>query len=77
MQRNEFINAMHDKGIGTSVHYKPLHRMSYYKDTYNLEAEDFPDTERIWQGTVSLPIYPGLKDNELGYICKIIKDLLK
>ncbi|HOU03420.1 MAG TPA: DegT/DnrJ/EryC1/StrS family aminotransferase [Bacteroidales bacterium] len=74
--RNEFINAMQEKGIGTSVHYKPLHRMSYYKDTYNLEAEDFPDTEKIWQGTVSLPIYPELKDAELKYICTTIKKIL-
>ncbi|MHA2101600.1 MAG: DegT/DnrJ/EryC1/StrS family aminotransferase, partial [Candidatus Kariarchaeaceae archaeon] len=58
--RNDFIQIMANKGIGTSVHYKPLHRMSYYRETYKLETDDFPDTEKIWKGTVSLPIYPDL-----------------
>jgi dTDP-4-amino-4,6-dideoxygalactose transaminase len=76
VSRNEFIQLMAEKGIGTSVHYKPLHRMSYYKETFNLNPKDFPNTERIWEGTVSLPIYPELKDVELKYICQTIKRIL-
>lgn len=74
--RNEFITKMKNEGIGTSVHYKPLHRMKYYKETYNLDPENFPNTERIWNGTVSLPIYPTLTDDELLYICTTIKKIL-
>ena len=74
--RNDFIQIMANKGIGTSVHYKPLHRMSYYQETYKLEPDDFPGTEKIWKGTVSLPIYPDLKDHELEFICKSIKEIL-
>ena len=74
--RNKFIEMMSDKGIGTSVHYKPLHQMSYYKETYNLNPDDFPNTEKIWKGTVSLPIYPELQQNELEYICQEIKRIL-
>lgn len=76
VKRNEFIKIMNNNGIGTSVHYKPLHRMSYYKKTYKLDPEDFPNTEMIWNGTVSLPIYPGLKTTELHYICQTIKTIL-
>lgn len=76
VSRNKFIETLGDKGIGTSVHYKPLHRMTYYRDTYNLMPEDFPNTEYIWRGTVSLPVYPGLGSNELAYICSSIKEVL-
>jgi dTDP-4-amino-4,6-dideoxygalactose transaminase len=76
VSRNEFIQLMADAGIGTSVHYKPLYRMTYYKETYNLNPEDFPNTERIWKGTVSLPIYPELKDDELMFISHTIKKIL-
>lgn len=75
--RNRFIELMADKGIGTSVHYKPLHRMTYYKERYGLRPEDFPNAERIWKGCVSLPIYPTLSDEELGYICKCIHEILE
>jgi len=74
--RDAFIELMAAEGIGTSVHYKPLHRMSYYEKTYNLKPEDYPNTEKIWERLVSLPIYPGLSDDELMYICKAIKKIL-
>jgi dTDP-4-amino-4,6-dideoxygalactose transaminase len=74
--RNRFIELMAEKGIGTSVHYKPLHRMTYYRERYGLRPEDFPNTERIWKGCVSLPIYPTLSDEELVYICKSIREIL-
>lgn len=76
VSRNEFILQMENAGIGTSVHYKPLHRMTYYKETYHLNPDDFPNTERIWNGTVSLPIYPDLTDSDLNYICETIKRIL-
>jgi dTDP-4-amino-4,6-dideoxygalactose transaminase len=74
--RNRFIELMAEKGIGTSVHYKPLHRMTYYKERYGLRPEDFPNAERIWKGCVSLPIYPTLRDDELGFICDSIRNIL-
>ncbi len=76
VSRNKFINIMADFGIGTSVHYKPLHRMTYYKETYNLSPSDFPNTEKAWKGLVSLPIYPALTEKEIKYICMKIHDIL-
>ena len=74
--RNDFILEMSREGIGTSVHYKPLHRMTYYRNKYNLSAEDFPNAERTWKGNVSLPIYPYMKEEDLEYVCKTIRKLL-
>lgn len=75
--RNEFIDKMAEAGIGTSVHYKPLHQMSYYKEKYSLNAGDFPNTEKTWQGNVSLPIFPFMKQEELDYIYKTMTLLLR
>lgn len=76
VSRNEFIMEMRNLGVGTSVHYKPLHRMKYYMETYNLNPEDFPNTEKIWKGTASLPIYPDLRYSQLKHIVKSIKKIL-
>jgi len=76
LSRNEFIEEMSNEGIGVSVHYKPIHRMTYYKQTYNLNPMHYPNAERIWKGTVSLPIYSDLKEEGLEFICKTIKSLL-
>ena len=67
---------MAEAGIGTSVHYKPLHQMSYYKERYRLLPEDYPNAERTWQGNVSLPVFPYMKKEELEYIYTTIKQIL-
>ena len=73
--RAECVEQLVEKGIGTSVHYKPLHRMTYYRDTYGLSAEDYPGAESIWRGCLSLPIYHALQEGELQYICETLKQL--
>lgn len=71
--RDDLMNLLETDGISASLHYRPLHRMTYYKDTYNLDAQDFPNTEKYYHGCLSLPIYPSLKNEELEYIVKSIK----
>ena len=74
--RSAFILAMTAAGIGTSVHYTPLHRMPYWKETYSLVSEDFPQAEaRFWR-TVSLPLYPSLKPEEVDRVCDHIRSVL-
>ena len=76
LSRDELIEEMARRGIGTSVHYKPIHRMSYYCDRYQLAPKQFPNAERYWRGCVSLPIYPTLRDEEVDYVCESIGDAL-
>jgi dTDP-4-amino-4,6-dideoxygalactose transaminase len=76
ISRNIFIEKMSEASIGTSVHYKPLHRMTYYKERYKLLPEQFPVAEQIWQGNVSLPIFPSMSGGELAYVCETIKRLV-
>lgn len=76
VNRNEFIEQMAEAGVGTSVHYKPLHRMTYYKQKYNLNPEDYPNTEKTWKGNLSLPIFPYMTEEETGYVCETVKSIL-
>lgn len=76
MNRDQFIEKLNEAGIGTSVHYKPLHRMTYYRERYVLKAADYPQAERHWQGVVTLPVYPTLTNDELDYICTTIRNIL-
>jgi dTDP-4-amino-4,6-dideoxygalactose transaminase len=50
--------------------------MTYYRERYQLRAEDFPVAELMWQGSVSLPIFPTLREDELEYICATLWELL-
>lgn len=75
MARNNLIRRLNEAGVGTSVHYKPLYRMSYYRDQYGLTPDAFPETERHWKGCISLPIYPELAESDLVYICDTLKGM--
>lgn len=75
--RNKWIEKLAEKGIGTSVHYKPLHLMTYYKERYNFKPEDFPNSLNRYSRSFSLPIFPGMKKNEVQYIITTIRELVK
>jgi dTDP-4-amino-4,6-dideoxygalactose transaminase len=73
ISRNEFIEKLKEAGIGTSVHYLPLHMHPYYIDKYGFEAADFPVAQSLFQKMVSLPIYPTLADTEIARIADAVK----
>ncbi len=75
--RNQLIEALAEYGVGTSVHYKPLHQLTYYKEKYKLKSEDYPNTEKTWKGNLSLPLYPFMLQADLEYICKSIKYIIQ
>ncbi|MDB4816225.1 DegT/DnrJ/EryC1/StrS family aminotransferase [Gammaproteobacteria bacterium] len=76
ISREDILNKLQEKGIGTSLHYKPLHRMTFYREKYNLSKNDFPNSEEIWAGCFSLPIFPDLQEEEQSYIIDAVKEIL-
>lgn len=75
INRDEFLHKLSDANIGVSIHFRPLHLMSYYRSTYGLKPEDFPNALSVYQSCFSLPIYYGLTDEEVEYIIDTIKAL--
>jgi len=65
ISRSQFIDELKNLGIGASVHFIPLYRHPYYRDTFQLELKDFPVSEKIYPGLVTLPIWPGMKSEEI------------
>jgi dTDP-4-amino-4,6-dideoxygalactose transaminase len=76
VSRNNFIEQLATKGIGCSVHYIPLHLHPYWRDTYNLRSEDFPQASYAYQRIVSLPIYTKMTEADQTHIIKIINKTL-
>jgi len=67
---------MKDSGIGLSVHYTPLHLLSFYKKFLNLKSKSFPVAERIYQEILSLPLYPTLKLRDVDLITSRMKKIV-
>jgi len=66
--RDKLYVKLKEKGIGTSVHFIPIHNHTYYKNKYNYKAEDYPVANDVFKKSLSLPIYPDLNDEDIEYI---------
>ncbi|MBR8464880.1 DegT/DnrJ/EryC1/StrS aminotransferase family protein [Campylobacter sp. faydin G-140] len=75
--RDGFARELLERGIHTSLHYIPIHLLSYYKNKYSLKVNDFPNALKTYQQILSLPIYNELKDEEVYYICDMVKDIAR
>lgn len=71
ISRDEFIDKLNELGVGTSVHYIPLHKMPYYKNKYKLKDSDFPKSCSYFEGCISLPMYPSLTNGDISFIEKV------
>ena len=72
IDRNEMIKLINNAGIGTSVHYKPVHMHSYYQKKYGFKSTDFPMSYKLYNNAITLPLYPSLKDEQMSYITDIL-----
>ena len=74
--RDELIEALGGVGIGTSVHYIPLHLQPYWRGRYELDAADFPVSNDAASRLVSLPIYSLMTDADIERVCAAMRRLL-
>ncbi len=75
--RDSFALDMKKEGVETGLHFIPLHLLGYYKLKYELRVNDYPKALRYYQQILSLPIYPTMSDEEVMYVCDIIKKVAK
>jgi dTDP-4-amino-4,6-dideoxygalactose transaminase len=70
IERDRFIAALAAENVSANVHYIPVHVMSYYKKTFGYEPGDYPVSYSTFLGEVSLPIYPGMSERDVGDVCE-------
>jgi dTDP-4-amino-4,6-dideoxygalactose transaminase len=66
--RDRFIEELAEVGIGTSVHFIPLHLQPHFRDRFGLAKGDFPRSEAAFDALISLPIYPSMTDDDVSCV---------
>lgn len=77
IDRDELIERLKAEGIGVGVHFIPLHRHSFYRDTFGFRDEDLPVASRAGDTLLSLPFYPSLSDLEVDYVAERLLRILR
>ena len=74
--RDEVIEKLKESGIGCSVHFIPIHKHTYYKEKYGYSNSDYPVANRVYEKSLSLPIYPDMSDEEVEYVIKKVVEIV-
>lgn len=74
--RDAVIQHLSDRGIGTSVHYVPLHRQPYWRDRYQLTEAMFPVADKAYQTMLTIPLYTKMSDDDQTRIIAALREIL-
>jgi dTDP-4-amino-4,6-dideoxygalactose transaminase len=75
LDRAGFIYELRRWNIGTSVHFIPLHRHPFYQERFGYGPAQFPVAEQIYQGLLSLPLYPKMTDGDVEDVVVAVRSI--
>lgn len=70
--RDDLIRFLQKNNVGVGIHYRPVHLTKFYREKFGYKAGDFPVAERIGDSTVSLPLFPDIKDEEIEHVLHLL-----
>lgn len=75
VDRDDFIESLKKQNIGSSVHFIPLHKHSFYKDRFG--ANDFPVANKLYGRSLSIPMCSAMSDDEVKYVVQKVNEILE
>jgi perosamine synthetase len=75
VDRNAIIRALNERGVGTSVHWRPLHMHPYYQDQLGWTPDLLPVASSEWLRFVSLPLFSNMRADEQAHVIGVVRDL--
>ena len=77
LTRDQFIVEMKERGIGTSVHFIPIHHHPYYRETFGWAPGDFPVADEAFETMVSLPLYTRMTDSAVDRVATAVEEIVR
>jgi perosamine synthetase len=74
--RDQILKKLRAKGIQCSNYFQPIHLQPLYQKKFQYKKGSFPITEKISDRTIALPFYNNLKEKQIKYIVKTLKECL-
>jgi dTDP-4-amino-4,6-dideoxygalactose transaminase len=74
--RDEILHQLQERGVGCAVNYRAVHTLSYIKTFFGYRPEDYPEANDIGNRTISLPLYPGLTNDEVEHVSTTLMGML-
>ncbi len=75
--RDELLGQLTARGIGTSVHFIPVHLHPFYRKFLGHKPTDFPHALATFRRVFTPPFYPAMSDEDVEYVCSTLGEILK
>ena len=75
--RDITISKLQKIGIQTTVNYRPLHKLFFFKRQKKYKTKRFPNAESIGNEVISLPFYPSMTNKTINYVCRQLDDIIR
>lgn len=75
--REDFIEELRARGIGTSVHFIPIHLHSHFRETLGVGPGDYPVAESIFENLISLPLYSRMVDADVERVAGAVREIVE
>jgi dTDP-4-amino-4,6-dideoxygalactose transaminase len=76
-RRDDIIAHLDRSKVATVVNYRAIHLLTYFRETYGFKPGDFPIAERLGSQCISLPFFPGLREDEVDRVVTALAEILK
>ncbi len=77
ISRSEFFEALRERGVQCSVHWRPLHLHPYYAVNFGWTTKNLPVATEVWNRLISLPLFPGMTDQEANHVVTVVRELCR
>ena len=74
--RLQAFRALRATNIGVQVHYIPVYRLPYYRDVLGRPQDDCPAAEHYYERAISLPVFPGMTDDDITRVVDVLGEAL-
>jgi dTDP-4-amino-4,6-dideoxygalactose transaminase len=75
--RDTVLGRLQEREIGVAVNFRAIHLLKYFRDTFGFKRGIYPAAERIGDTTISLPLYPKMRDEEIGYVVDALRSVIR
>ena len=77
IERNAFITGLAEANVGAGLHFPAIHLMRYYREKYGYSETDLPQATAAGRSILSLPLYPGMSDQDVHRVVDAVKQVIK
>jgi UDP-4-amino-4-deoxy-L-arabinose-oxoglutarate aminotransferase len=74
--RDAFLGRLAEYNVGAGIHFPPCHLLHYVRERYGTKEGDLPACERAGNRIVSLPLFPGMSEADVDYVCEASREIL-